>query len=73
MYVCVCLFLEGREGREKEGKDGEREEEKYQCERETSVGCLSHVPGPETKPTTQACALTANQTNNPALCEITPN
>ena len=26
------------------GKKGEREEERHRCKRETSIGCLSHVP-----------------------------
>ena len=30
------------------GKEGEREGEKHQRERETSISCLSHTPGPET-------------------------
>ena len=29
--------------------------------RETSIGCLSQVPQPGTRPATQACALTMNQ------------
>ena len=42
------------------GREGEREEEKYQCERESSISCLSNVPQLGTEPTTQACALTEN-------------
>ena len=37
----ICLFLERREGREKE---------KHRCESETSINCLSHAnqgPGPQ--------------------------
>ena len=38
-----------------------REGEKHQCDRETSIGCLFHVPHPGTEPTTQAYALTRNR------------
>ena len=41
-------------------KGREREGEKHQCERETSIGCLLHSPDPGTKPKTQACALIGN-------------
>ena len=33
----IYLFLDT-------GREGERQEEKHQCEREASVGCLSHSP-----------------------------
>ena len=36
------------------GREGEREEEKYQCAREISVGCLSHSTG--------------NLARNPGMC-----
>ena len=32
------------------GREGKREDEKHQCERETSFGYLSYVPPPGTKP-----------------------
>ena len=36
---------------------------------ETSMfGCLLHAPHQGTWPTTQACALTGNQTNDPLVC-----
>ena len=41
-------------------REGEREGEKHQCVRETSIswmGCLSHTPNWRTWPTAQACAL----------------
>ena len=34
------------------GKEGEREGEKYHCERETWIVCFSHMSRPEVKPTT---------------------
>ena len=49
------LILERGEGRERV------REEKQQCER-SITGCLSYVPQPGTKPTTQACVLTRNWT-----------
>ena len=57
----VHLFLVRREGREKE-------EEKHRCERETSIGCLSYASCVGTKPATQACALTQNQTGDFLFC-----
>ena len=34
------------------GSKGEKEGEKHLCERETSIGCLSHTPEPGTETTT---------------------
>ena len=48
----------------KRGGGSEREGEKHWCERETSISCLSFVPQPWTKSTTQACALTGNRTGD---------
>ena len=50
-------------------KRGEREKE-----RGTSVcGCLSYAPLLGTWPTTQACALTGNQTGDPLVCRLALN
>ena len=38
------------------GREGEREEEKHQCERETSVSCCLYAPP------------TGDQTLNPGMC-----
>ena len=44
-------------------REGEREVEKHQCDRETSVSCLSDMSYREgAEPATQARALTWNQT-----------
>ena len=48
-------------------------EEIHQCERETSIGCLSPMPQVGTEPTTKACALTGNQTHALLLCGMKPN
>ena len=40
--------------------------------RETSVSCL-YAPQSETKPTTQACTLTRDQTSDLSLCQMMPN
>ena len=55
------------------GKKGEREGEKHRRVKETSIGCLQYEPQPGTKSTTQACALTRNQTSNFSLCRTTPS
>ena len=55
------------------GREGEREGEKHRCERETLIGCFSHAPQQQTKPATQACALTRHQTSNLLLCKTMPN
>ena len=64
------LFILGERGRE-----GENKGEKHQCERQTSISCLSHLPWLGTGPwsTTQACALTRNRTSNLLLYRLTPN
>ena len=49
------FFLEREEGREKER------------ERNSNVWLLLKLPGLQTKPTTQACALTGNQTGDPLV------
>ena len=59
-YLFIYLFLETGEGRER-GK-------------ETSLhGYLLHTPHLGTWPTTQACALTGNQTNDPLVHRPTLN
>ena len=55
------------------GQGGKKEGEKYQCEREASNGCLSHVPGPGMEPTTQAHALTRKWTRDLLLWGTMPN
>ena len=65
-FFNIYLFIFGERGRE-----GEREGEKYQCERETLTGCLFHAPHPGAEPTTRACALTGNQTSDISLCRMT--
>ena len=52
----LYLFIFGERGRE-----GDKKGEKHQCERETLIGCLSHVPPPGTKPATWA--LTGTDVN----------
>lgn len=60
------------EGGGEEGKEGvserenEREKERDHCEKNTSIGCLSHAPplGPGIEPETQARALDQNQTHD---------
>ena len=42
---------EKKEGRESE-RESEREREKYQCERETLIGCLLNMPQSGIEPTT---------------------
>ena len=53
-------------------REGEREEEKHQCERETLIGCLLYAPRQGTKPATQACTLTRNRTYDLSLCGTRP-
>ena len=53
------------------GREGEREWEVNV--RETLIGCLSYAPRPRTKPTTQTCALTGNQTGDLWLSGTMPN
>ena len=50
------------------GREGEREEKKYQC---VVASCTPHNGEPD--PTTQACALTGNQTGNPLVCRLVLN
>ena len=50
---------------------GERREKER--ERETSIGCLSYTSQPRPKPTTQACALTGNQTRDLLVCGMMHN
>ena len=54
-------------------KGSEKQRGKHQCERETSMGCLSPVPQPGTEPTTQACALTRTLTGDLFVCGTAPN
>ena len=62
------IFLEKDRGRE-----GEREKEKHQCEREALISCLSYTPSSGTEPATQAGALTGNWTRDLSLCRVTSN
>ena len=55
------------------GKGGRKEGEKHQCVRETSISCLSHASQLRTKPTTQACALTGDQTCDLSIFRTMPN
>ena len=55
------------------GREGEGEGDNHQCERETLISCLLHMPQPGTKPTTQACALTGNQTSDLLVCGMMTN
>ena len=57
-FLFFFVFLQKRKGR--------REGEKHWCERKTSISCLlSLVPTlTGTKATSEACALTRNQTHN---------
>ena len=61
------MFIDFRE-REREG---EREEEKHGCERETSISCLLYVPQLVMEPATLACALTGNQTHSCSVYRTT--
>ena len=47
--------------------------EKHRCERETSICYLSHAPQLGTWSTTQAHALTRNQTSDLSFCRMTSN
>ena len=38
--------------------------QKYGCERETLIGCLSHMLGPGREPIAWVCALTGNRTHD---------
>ena len=53
----VCFFFPHQRTCFERGREGEREGEKYWCERETSVALCTHCDM-GTKPTTQACTLT---------------
>ena len=55
------IYLEKR-------REGEREGEKHQCEREMSITCLLSMPLRGSKHTTQARALPRNQTGDLLLC-----
>ena len=55
------------------GRKGEREGEKQRCERETLIGCLLYTLQPGTKTTTQARALTGNQTSDFSVGRALPN
>ena len=52
------------------GREGEREKEKRPCKREAWICFLLHMPQPEIKPETWACALTGNQTLELSLYEM---
>ena len=61
------MLIDLRERRREE----ERKGEKHLCERETSIGCLSHAPGLEMEPAAPACSLAVNQTGNLSVYETT--
>ena len=54
------------------GRGGERERETWMQERNINQLSPVHTPT-ETKPTTQACALTRNQTGDLLVYRTTPN
>ena len=68
-FFNVLLFYFFRERR----REGEREREKHECVRKTSIGCFSYAPHLGTKPATQVCVLTRNQTSDLLLCGTTPS
>ena len=53
----IYIFLE-------RGREGESERGKYQCV------VVFMWPPLRTRPTTQACALTGNQTSDPLVCSL---
>ena len=55
------------------GREGEKEGEKYQCEGETSIDCLSYMLRLWSVPATQACTLIKNQIGGLFLCGTTYN
>ena len=55
------LFIPRERGRERE-----RQGEKHRRVRDTSIGCLQHTLCPETRPTTQACALMGESSGQPS-------
>ena len=55
------------------GREGEREGEKDQCARHTSVCCFSHAPKWGIWTANQACALTGNRTYNHLVCSLVLN
>ena len=65
--IFIYLFLE-------RGREGEREGEKHQCVRETSIDRMPLAcPQPGTWPRPLACALTGNEIGNLFLiCRTTP-
>ena len=55
VYLLIYLFIEREEGREKET--------------ERNINCLPFAhPQPGTRPSTQECAMSGNQTSNPLVC-----
>ena len=68
---CICLFLERGEGR---GRDRERNINVWEIHRSVASRTPPHWgPGLGTWPTTQACALTRNQTGNLSVCRLALN
>ena len=70
--ICYILFILFIFIFKEKGKEGEKEGERHQCEKETSIGCLSDAPQPVIEPTTPECALTGNQTGYLLGCGMTP-
>ena len=67
VYSCRRIFFFFFYLFQSEGKGGEKRG------RETSTGCLLHIPQPGTEPAAQACALTSNQTCELLVCGTMPN
>lgn len=61
LFKTLFIFIE-------RGREGERD----QCERKKLVGCFLYAQQLQTKPATQASALTGNQTNDLLLCGTMP-
>ena len=55
------------------GREGEREGEKDQCERETWISCLSHAPPTGAEYTIYVGALTWNRTSHLLVYKMTLN
>ena len=58
---------------QRENKERERKEETHRCERETSIGCLSHAPQTRDEPATQVRVLTGNRTDDLSSHRMTCN
>ena len=54
------------------GREGEGEGEKHRCEKESSIGCLLHRPGPGMNPKMYP-DQELNQQPFPSFCGMVPN